>query len=56
LKNNPIFIPEVGGADAHAHFILGYTWTEVNVSDSVGDILQAVERGFCKPLGRIIFQ
>jgi len=54
LIKNSGHIPEVGGSDAHTACMLGYSWTEVDASHSVDDILQAVIRGLCRPAGGIV--
>ena len=52
--NNSGNIPEVGGSDAHAALMLGFTWTEVDAIETVEDILEAVRYGRCAPGGSVI--
>jgi predicted metal-dependent phosphoesterase TrpH len=51
---NPAHIPEVGGSDAHALPMLGYTWTEVDADGTVESVLEAVRKGRCRAAGSAI--
>jgi len=51
---NSSHIPEVGGSDAHALPMLGYTWTRINADATVESILEAVRKGWCRPGGSTI--
>ena len=44
-------ISEVAGSDAHTARMLGFCWTVVDACDSMEDILDAVLKGLCKPMG-----
>ncbi len=52
--NNSGRIPEVGGSDAHALPMLGFTWTRINSDATVESILEAVRKGWCRPGGSTI--
>lgn len=54
LITNTGKIPEVGGSDAHAVSMLGFTWTDVAADGAVEDILEAVRHGRCTPGGSVI--
>ena len=44
-------ISEVAGSDAHTARMLGFCWTVVDACESIEDILEAVTKGLCKPIG-----
>jgi hypothetical protein len=44
-------IPPIGGSDAHAKYMLGYTWTEVDSGETIEDVLESVRKGHCNPEG-----
>jgi hypothetical protein len=54
LVKNVRKIPEVGGSDAHALPMMGYTWTDVEADGTCEDVLEAVRRGRCAPGGSTI--
>jgi predicted metal-dependent phosphoesterase TrpH len=54
LITNTRKIPEVGGSDAHAVPMLGFTWTDVAAEGTVEDILEAIYHGRCAPGGSVI--
>jgi predicted metal-dependent phosphoesterase TrpH len=54
LINNTHNIPELGGSDAHAAPMLGFTWTDVDAEGTAEDILEAVRHGRCSPGGSTI--
>jgi len=47
-------IAEVAGSDAHAAYMLGYTWTETPPAESVDDLLEHIRHGRCKPAGSTV--
>ena len=47
-------IPEVASSDAHASYMLGYTWTEIESAETVEQVLENVRKGQCKPAGTIV--
>jgi len=51
---NPREIPEVGGSDAHALPMMGFTWTNVDADGTLEGVLEAVHRGRCTPGGTSI--
>jgi hypothetical protein len=51
---NPTGLPEVGGSDAHALPMLGYTWTEVDADPTVESVLESVRKGRCRTGGSAI--
>ena len=52
--NNSTRIPEVGGSDAHALSMLGFTWTEVDADPTVESVLESVRKGRCRPGGATV--
>ena len=54
LVRNTTRRPEVGGSDAHALPMLGYTWTEVEADNTVESIVEAVRKGRSRPAGTAI--
>lgn len=47
-------IPETANSDAHAAYMLGYTWTEIEFAETVEQVLENVRKGLCKPGGTIV--
>jgi len=54
MVNNSGHIPEVGGSDAHALPMLGFTWTDIDADATRESILEAVRKGWCRPGGSTI--
>ncbi|HVQ01738.1 MAG TPA: PHP domain-containing protein [Candidatus Thermoplasmatota archaeon] len=47
-------LPEVGNSDAHAAYMLGYTWTEIEHADTIERLLETLRNRKCKPAGTTI--
>ena len=47
-------MPQVANSDAHATYMLGYTYTEMEHSESIEQILENIRKGLCKPKGTAI--
>lgn len=54
LVRNTAGLPETAGSDAHATYMLGYTWTEVERCENVDEVLEAVRQGRCRPAGSLV--
>jgi predicted metal-dependent phosphoesterase TrpH len=44
----------VGGSDAHATCMVGYTWTEIEADDSLDHVLESIRHGRCIAKGSIV--
>ena len=47
-------IAEVAGSDAHAAYMLGYTWTNTEPADTIDDLLEHIRHGHCHPAGHSV--
>lgn len=47
-------IPELANSDAHAAYMLGYTWTETEDAETIEQVLENIRKGKCKPCGRFV--
>ncbi|MDG6257907.1 MAG: PHP domain-containing protein [Methanomicrobiaceae archaeon] len=54
MIRNTAGLPETGGSDAHATYMLGYTWTEMERCATVEEAVEMVRRGRCRPAGTLI--
>lgn len=54
MVRNTAGLPETGGSDAHATYMLGYTWTEVENGATVEEAVEMVRRGRCRPAGTLV--
>ena len=49
--SNTQSLPEVAGSDAHSAPMLGHCWTQIDACSGVEEILEAVRKGMCVPVG-----
>jgi hypothetical protein len=54
LVRNTAGLPETAGSDAHATYMLGYTWTEVEDAASAEEAVEMVRQGRCGPAGSLV--
>jgi hypothetical protein len=54
LIRNTTGLPETGGSDAHATYMLGYTYTEVEDAASAEEAAEMVRQGRCRPAGSLV--
>jgi predicted metal-dependent phosphoesterase TrpH len=45
-------LPKVAGTDAHYGPVIGQAYTMIDSETNVGDIIKAIEKGHCKPMGK----
>jgi hypothetical protein len=54
LVRNTTGLPETGGSDAHATYMLGYTWTDVEDAATAEEAIEMVRLGRCRPAGSLV--
>lgn len=47
-------IPVTAGSDAHTISMLGYTWTRIDATRSIEEVIEAIRKGRCAPDGTVI--
>ena len=54
MVRNTAGLPETWGSDAHATYMLGYTWTEVEDAATAEEAAEMVRQGRCRPAGSLV--
>jgi predicted metal-dependent phosphoesterase TrpH len=47
-------VPKLGSSDAHAQYMLGYTYTQTEHAETPEQLLEQIRKGICQPKGHAV--